>query len=279
MPKRGLIMGGFPQRLLRLVFNLFVLISARPIFQRINEKIFRVIVSSLGYMNFSEDFKMTGEKSLFRSIDSQEINKILDIGANEGQWASMALKETTAKIISFEPQSIPFATLIQLCEKHPERMRAYQIALSNKDFETKINILENSTGLSYLDDEIKSHPLINGKSNSQEPIKAWSLDTFFEHNTSELLNVDFVKIDTEGHEFEVLIGARRYLDAVKPKYIQIEMNHHQLFKNKSLFEFSKLLPNYRIYQLLPFGNSLHQINPLDPARNLFMLANFLFIKE
>jgi len=267
------------RRLLRLVFDLYVFITARPFFQGANEKFFRALVSSLGYMNFSEDFKMTGEKSLFKFIESQEIRKILDIGANEGQWASLALGETSAKIISFEPQKLPFNELEKLCEKYPGRISAHQLAISNRNTDIEINVLESSSGLSYIDNEISLHPLFTGKLIIKESIKACSLDSFFENYGSELEDVDFIKIDTEGHEFEVLLGAKVFLNKVQPKYVQIEMNLHQLFKNKTLLEFSKLLPNYKIYQLLPFGNSLYRINPSDPARNIFMLANFIFIRN
>ena len=38
----------------------------------------------------------------------------------------------------------------------------------------------------------------------------------------------------------------------KPKFIQIEMNWHNLFSNKSIYEFSKILIHYDFYIVLPY---------------------------
>ena len=47
--------------------------------------------------------------------------------------------------------------------------------------------------------------------------------------------VDFLKIDVEGHEYEVVKGAKKFIEFNSPKFIQIEINWHQLFKNINLY--------------------------------------------
>ena len=91
--------------------------------------------------------------------------------------------------------------------------------------------------------------------------------------------VDFLKIDVEGHEYEVLKGAKRFIDFNKPKFIQIEINWHQLFKKVNLFEFSKLLNNYEIFKILPHGEKLILIDPTRPENNILHLSNFVFIRN
>ena len=88
-----------------------------------------------------------------------------------------------------------------------------------------------------------------------------------------------MKIDVEGHEYEVLIGAKRFIDFNKPKFIQIEINWHQLFKKVNLYEFSLLLRNYDIFKILPFGKKLILIDPTRPENNIFHLSNFAFIRK
>ena len=90
---------------------------------------------------------------------------------------------------------------------------------------------------------------------------------------------DFIKIDTEGHDLKVLIGATKFIRQHKPKFIQVEMNYHYLFSGENLFQFSKQVRGYDIYQIMPFNNGLIKIDPTRPENNIFHLSNFLFIKR
>ena len=53
--------------------------------------------------------------------------------------------------------------------------------------------------------------------------------------------IDFIKIDTEGYEFEVLDGAKNLLKEQQPKFIQIEFNWHQLLKGQTLYKLSSMI--------------------------------------
>ncbi len=88
-------------------------------------------------------------------------------------------------------------------------------------------------------------------------------------------NVDFIKIDTEGFESEVFKGAKNIIMEIKPKFIQIEFNWHQLFRNHSLLYFSELLQGYLVYQLIPNGWVLR--DPKDPLTNIYSYSNFVFV--
>ena len=64
----------------------------------------------------------------------------------------------------------------------------------------------------------------------------------FYENLFQTKIIDFIKIDTEGFEYEVLCGAQKTIKNYRPKFIQIEFNWHQLFTNNSLIDFSKVIP-------------------------------------
>ena len=78
---------------------------------------------------------------------------------------------------------------------------------------------------------------------------------------------------------KVLKGAIKTLKKHKPKLIQIEMNYHYLFSGENLYQFSILLKDYDIYQILPFNNGLLKIDPTRPENNIFHLSNFIFKKK
>ena len=65
----------------------------------------------------------------------------------------------------------------------------------------------------------------------------------------------------------------------KPKFIQIEFNWHQLFREQTIYKFSKILSNYEVFKILPFGNSLIKVDPKRPESNIFHLSNFVFIRK
>ena len=62
---------------------------------------------------------------------------------------------------------------------------------------------------------------------------------------------------------------------LKPKFIKMEFNWHQLFRNASLNYFSELLPNYDVYQLVP--NGWIRRDSKDPFSNIYLFSNFVFV--
>ena len=254
-------------------------IFARPIFQKLHLKLLRIILGYLGYINFSEDFRLTGERNLFRILKSHHIRLSIDIGANKGQWANLYLRNTSGKIISFEPQSAPFKLLLEMQRQNPDRMNAINCAIGNRSGKIKINIHQYSDELSFINFKIKQMPLLQNKVTKMQMVPIYTLDELFEKEPDMFQGLDFIKIDTEGYEFEVLSGAIKLITDLKPKFIQIEMNWHQLFTGHTLWEMSKLLPDHKVFQLLPYGRSLYEIDPRDPVRNFMQLSNFLFVRN
>ena len=89
--------------------------------------------------------------------------------------------------------------------------------------------------------------------------------------------VDLIKIDTEGFESEVLRGGGETIRRCRPKFVQLEFNWHQLFRNTSLNSFSELLPGYSVFQLLP--DAWIERDPIDPLSNIFHFSNFVFVRR
>jgi hypothetical protein len=153
------------------------------------------------------------------------------------------------------------------------------LALGNIEGDVKINVHDTSSELSYIDDKLNKLPLLSGKSNTTEIIKITKLDTHIENNKGTFSAIDFIKIDTEGFEYDVLLGAKNTIMKYKPKFVQIEMNWHALFRNNSLLMISTELQEYRCFQILPFGSLLYEVDPRSPIRNFYQLSNFLFIHK
>ena len=85
--------------------------------------------------------------------------------------------------------------------------------------------------------KIKNEDLVINKI----PIKIISLDEFIE--TKKIQNIDILKIDTEGYEFNVLKGIKKNYQIIKMIYFE----HHyddMILKNYKFSEINKLLNDY-----------------------------------
>jgi FkbM family methyltransferase len=144
-----------------------------------------------------------------------------DIGANEGQTATEALRMfPAARVFSFEPHPITFQTLKSRFGNN-SRVVCYNIALSDGNnnavmyeySESKINSLTSKARYAVRQEK---------KVIGEVPVKIASLDCFCRDQNID--RIDVLKIDTEGHELEVLKGAVNLLSSRKIRYVYAEFN-------------------------------------------------------
>lgn len=260
----------------RLLYDSLILLLARPSLQGVYEKIFRFLYGFLGYGNWSADFKMTGELQILKKLKKFNINKILDIGANEGQWTLMARTILDSEIIAFEPQVDAFNTLSRL---NDNKIKAKKLAIGDKIGEIFINVHINSSQLSFIDDHLHDMPLLNGKALIKERIQISTLDFLFENYPENYANIDFVKIDTEGYEEKVLIGGTVFFKKIRPRFIQLEINSHQIYTKTSIYSLAALLPEYNLFKILPSGSNFYPVLASSPLSNFLQLSIFLFVRR
>ena len=65
----------------------------------------------------------------------------------------------------------------------------------------------------------------------------------------------------------------------KPKFIQLEFNWHQLIKNQTLRNLSKLIYFSDVYRILPNNFGIIKIDPSRPENNIYHLSNYIFINK
>ena len=92
-------------------------------------------------------------------------------------------------------------------------------------------------------------------------------------------DIDFIKIDTEGHEFKVLEGGLDFIKKNNVKMVQIEFNWHNLFTNNTIYQFSDILDNYVLTQLNLLNGKLILKDKKHYFSNIFQLSNFIFVEE
>lgn len=149
---------------------------------------------------------------------------VLDIGANFGLFTRFLSESVgnTGRVYSFEPTGDMFGVLENNCAHLGlSNTRAFRTALSDRtgSSEMVIPMWEDGT-LNHYEASLSGNSDITlaGKTVA---VETTTLDDFCDHHGVD--RVDFIKCDVEGHEIEVLEGARRTLLHHRPTLL-IEVN-------------------------------------------------------
>ncbi|MBL8516654.1 MAG: FkbM family methyltransferase [Betaproteobacteria bacterium] len=201
-----------------------------------------------------------------------EIDLILDVGANQGQFAS----ETRAcgyagNIVSFEPLSAAHAALLQLSAGDPKWSVHPRCALGARNGETEINIAGNSASsslLPMLDSHIQAAPY--AAYIGSEFVTLQTLDSIALEHVTKFKN-PFLKVDTQGFEWEVLDGAMNVLPHLRG--ILLELTLVPLYQGQHLWR--ELISRLEVE-----GFSLWALQPgfTDPRDGRTLQADGLFIR-
>ena len=149
-------------------------------------------------------FCATGAYGFFYSDWLSRIEKctFIDIGANLGLYSLLAAKNPAVhKIYAFEPQPEIYNSLtINLGKNQANRVTAFPHAISNTTEESELQIKEGHSGAATLRDHVVSEKTFVKR------IKISKVDHSF---LDEKIIIDpeekiCIKIDTEGHEEQVL---------------------------------------------------------------------------
>ena len=163
---------------------------------------------------------------LVLALKEKKIDYVFDVGANQGQFAKeLRFYGFKENIISFEPVLDIHKKLLINSSKDTNWEVYDPIALGNKNSTNTINISKNSVSSSIL--EISSQHIENAPDSkivNKQTIQEKKLeDIFYEFN---LKNKNlFLKIDTQGYEFEVIKGAEKILNQFQGILVEVSLTH------------------------------------------------------
>jgi FkbM family methyltransferase len=164
----------------------------------------------------------------------------VDIGAHIGTY-SMILSKSCKQVISFEPQKITYQCLVAgIAENNIFNIKTYNCALGDKEDIMDLNIVSEDGGGSSLLKEFPNTASVL----ATEHVQVKTLDSF------NLTNVDFIKIDAEGFELEIIKGGLHTLENNNYPYILFEAWPDDWYKEKreEMIAFLKEL-GYKIHKL------------------------------
>ena len=71
---------------------------------------------------------------------------------------------------------------------------------------------------------------------------------------------------------------KKFIKKHKPKFIQFEMNYHYLFSGENLYQFTVLLKNYNLFQIMPYNNGLLKIDA-SPRKITYFICQTSFLSK
>ena len=184
-------------------------------------------------------------------IKRLNIKNIIDVGAHKGEFFESVI-QNNVKIKSgllVEPQNTVIKNLNNLKINFPNiKIDIENVALSSK-IEKKqlyINSLSSTTTLSQVNRNskwLKFKKILLSNDNKKSIKKNYILSDTLDNlmRRYKINKLDFLKIDTEGYEYEVLNGATNSLKNHKIRYIMLEKQLSRMYLNYSFEKIEKLL--------------------------------------
>jgi FkbM family methyltransferase len=196
---------------------------------------------------------------------------VLDIGANVGHFClkvgkGMIQKKIDASIYAFEPNPHTFSLLEQNLKLNPELQPSIQVKqLAIGDEAALMNF-------SYDPDNTGGGRLSEWPTGLQ--VEVVRLDDWFRQ--AELARVDFIKIDVEGYEPKVLLGASKIISSFRPiLYLEITDEWFKKIGFSAAWVFQKL--DELGYEL--FIDKLDEIEKLERSAVLAKQFNIMAVPK
>jgi len=146
--------------------------------------------------------------------------------------------------------------------------------LSSKTEEAELYFENEGEAFSSLYPASYFHKNINLA--EHESIKLESFASFCQKNSIEKIN--FMKLDVEGHELEILKGAQSFLESKSIDIIQFEHGLANLISRCFIRDFFLVLKGYRIYRVIQDG--LVPLGRYHPVQEIFdMSTNYVAVRE
>jgi len=187
-------------------------------------------------------------KKILNKLDTKKFNSIIDIGAHKLELFN-SLKKFNYKFdryIAFEPEKNLFDGL-KLKYGMEDTIELYNLAVGSVDKIEKISVnsFSSTNTFSEINPDLLKYKIKNflsklfrKKEILTQSVEVVKLDNFINKFDKP---VSILKIDTEGYEKEVIEGATKFILEYTPRYLIIELQNENNYKNYSPKEIEKLI--------------------------------------
>ena len=226
---------------------------------------------SLGFDFYALKDRSDNELLRLRWLQEMNIRTVLDIGANEGQFALMIRKLLPqAAICSFEPIPDCYTKLIGHFNKD-KAFKAFNVAIGDKEEIIEMNINDFSPSSSLLEiDQLHVENFKHTAHSTKQQIAVKTLDGL--RSELNLAKPYMVKIDTQGYEDKVIKGGQQVL--AEAAVIFVELSYRPLYKEQTLFDD---IYNHLVRLGFQYHGNFEEL--LSPINGVVLQSDGIFIKR
>lgn len=261
------------QKIYFLIIKIFSIIIPTKVLYKL-ELLFQYSLGKGSYMS-TEDLSVKNEIKSLKKLLKEDVNVVLDIGANYGIYTDELLKYyPDAKYFLFEPLKDYYQYLLNKYKNNPN-IKIFNNAVSDKDLSSIIYYDKKGTGAASLTKRNLDH--FNIKFDQFEEVKLISLNKIFKDNfNNNSFKINICKIDIEGHELTVLDSIKNNFE--KFSLIQFEFGGCNIDSRTYFKDFWYLLKNnFDIYRIGPSGPIL--INEYRELDETFVMTNYIAVNR
>ncbi len=207
----------------------------------------------------SSPFEVERAEQIFYLNFLGEGMTVFDVGANVGEMTLLFSRFVgTAGIVhAFEPAPDCFKRLTAVCrETKRHNVVLSRVALADRVGMQSLHIYdEDHLGWNSLAKRPLANYGIHVKAPTAEKVCVTTVDAYCEEHRIE--NIDLLKIDVEGAEYQVMLGARKIMERRRIRCLAFEFG-------QTTFDMGNSPQDIEIY-LKRMGYRLRNIIPTDPT--------------
>ena len=174
------------------------------------------------------------QEQVLRASESHAI--VFDISANVGNWTASLLRfademKVPVDVHAFEPCSETFLRLRDRASQWPT-VQLNQVACSRHPGTAVMHVFGVGLGINSLVDPV------DDMTSQSEEVPLTTVDLYCK--ARDIRAIDLLKVDAEGHDFDVLAGAARMLETHAIRFLQFEYNQRWIGARnylRDVFEF------------------------------------------
>jgi FkbM family methyltransferase len=160
---------------------------------------------------------------------NMNIAGIIHIGAHYGEEIHEYVDNGIQDIVVFEPLSKNFEVLHENLSNINANVSGYQVALGNKTGKEVMHLSSNDAQSSSIlkpKEHLEHHPDVTFDGTEEVEVKTLDSFNFTQYN--------FINMDVQGYELEVLKGSKKTLESVD--YVYCEVNRGEMYEGNAMIE-------------------------------------------
>lgn len=254
-----------------------IFLTKRQVIRLSKAMLNRALGDNNGNMETNGEFFLLRQILRFQKRRDHEFTAF-DVGANVGEWTTSLLGilegvRLKGHLHCFEPAPAAFSKLQSVMARNRlgENVICVNAGLSNSDGAMELYINGESAGInSFYKRRLEGFDISYGE---RKTVQVTTVDNYC--RKKGISNIDFLKVDVEGHELAVMRGATDMLKKQAINYIQFEYGGCWIDSRTLFMDVYDFLTGYGYVagKIMPYGIEFY--DKYDQRLETFQMANFV----